>query len=87
MVVGEDPFNYERIWNMLYTGVPPFLTREALNSGEAIVAISAIDTAVWDIIGKALNRPVYQLLGGARDKVRAYASGGHRYGNCGIEIP
>ena len=86
VVVGEDPFNYERIWNMLYTGVPPFLTREALNSGEAIVAISAIDTAVWDIIGKALNRPVYQLLGGARDKVRAYASGGHYTGTGTAEL-
>ena len=77
VIVGEDPLNYEGIWNKLYTGVPPMLTREALNSGEAIAAISAVDTAIWDIIGKALNQPVYKLLGGARDRVPAYASGGH----------
>ncbi len=77
VIVGEDPLNYEAIWNKLYTGVPPMLTREALHSGEAIAAISAVDTAIWDIIGKALDQPVYKLLGGARDRVPAYASGGH----------
>jgi D-arabinonate dehydratase len=77
VVIGEDPFNYERIWNKLYTGIPPYLAREALNSGEAIVAISAVDTALWDIIGKALKQPVYKLIGGARDRIPAYASGGH----------
>ena len=84
VVVGEDPLNYERIWSKLNPGVPPFLTREALHSGEAIVAISAVDTAIWDIIGKAMGQPVYRLLGGARDRVRAYASGGH-YTAEGVE--
>ena len=77
IVVGQDPLNYERIWDRLYVGIAPYLCREALHSGEAIVAISAIDTALWDIMGKAFNQPVYKLLGGARDKVLAYASGGH----------
>jgi L-alanine-DL-glutamate epimerase-like enolase superfamily enzyme len=48
-------------------------------SGLALLAISAIDTALWDVRGKAFGIPLAQLLGGARDKVPAYASGA-RYG-------
>ncbi|NLJ80074.1 MAG: mandelate racemase/muconate lactonizing enzyme family protein [Firmicutes bacterium] len=44
-------------------------------SGAPIAAISAIDTALWDITGKAAGLPVYKLLGGSADKVRAYAGG------------
>src|SRR5262249_22480430 len=84
VVIGEGPVNYGRIWKQLYIGLRAVLTRETLTAGEAIDEIRAVDTAVWDIIGKVLNRPVYQLLGGARDKVRAYASGGH-YISTGIE--
>ena len=43
--------------------------------GAAIQAISGIDIAIWDILGKALNKPIYKLLGGEfRPRVRAYAS-------------
>lgn len=72
LVIGEDPFDVERIWNkMFYNTLLPG------RRGTIIRAISCIDIALWDIIGKAVNKPVYKLLGGYRDKVPAYASGGY----------
>jgi L-alanine-DL-glutamate epimerase-like enolase superfamily enzyme len=41
-----------------------------------IAALSGLDIALWDILGQACGRPLYQVLGGARDRLRAYASGG-----------
>ncbi len=70
LIVGDDPRLTERIASKL---------REAASScgpgGVFSLALSAIDTALWDIKGKALSQPVAQLLGGFRDKVPAYASG------------
>ena len=45
--------------------------------GFALRAISAVDIALWDLFGKIANQPVYRLLGGTRDTVEAYASGGY----------
>ena len=67
-VLGKDPSRIEDIWNTLY--------RAGFYRGGGILmsAISGIDQALWDIKGKALNVPVYQLLGGAcRDRVRVYS--------------
>ena len=66
--IGKDPFNAEDILQNLY--------RAVYFRGSVIMsAISAIDIACWDIKGKALGVPVYQLLGGkTRDKIRVYAS-------------
>ncbi len=67
-LIGKDPFMSEDIAQNLY--------RAVYFRGSVIMsAISAIDIALWDIKGKALGVPVYQLLGGkVRNKVRAYAS-------------
>lgn len=67
-LIGKDPFNAEDIQQNLY--------RATYFRGSVIMsALSAIDIACWDIKGKALGVPVYQLLGGrTRDKVRCYAS-------------
>ena len=67
-LIGKDPFNAEDILQNLY--------RAVYFRGSVIMsAISAIDIACWDIKGKALGVPVYQLLGGkTRDKIRVYAS-------------
>ena len=65
-VIGKDPFDYEVIWNALN------------NSGNLknVGATSGVDIALWDIMGKALDVPVYRLLGGAfRDRIPCYASG------------
>jgi galactonate dehydratase len=65
-LVGEDPARIEHHWNVMY--------RSSHFRGAAIMgAISAIDIALWDIKGKALGVPVYDLLGGrCRDKARVY---------------
>ncbi len=66
-IVGEDPFPPERLWTRLYNGM-----LHGNRRGWAIMCIGAIDVALWDICGKALGRPVYQLLGGgerSRDQI------------------
>lgn len=70
LILGEDPFKVELIWSKLYRSSARFGRR-----GVAISAISGIDIALWDIMGKALNVPVYELLGGkTRDEIQVYAS-------------
>jgi L-alanine-DL-glutamate epimerase-like enolase superfamily enzyme len=69
LLMGENPHAVERIWDKMY--------RQAIHGrkGETMMAISKIDLALWDLKGKLLNAPVYELLGGpSRDKIRAYAS-------------
>ena len=70
-VIGRDPFDVEVIWEELYNKVKDYgLT------GMTISAISGIDIALWDIIGKAVNKPIHKLIGGAfRTKLQAYATG------------
>jgi L-rhamnonate dehydratase len=69
-VVGEDPFEIDRLIHKMYEG-SIFFGRQ----GAAIQAMSGIEIALWDIVGKATKRPVYQLLGGGfRKTFRAYAS-------------
>jgi len=70
IVLGEDPFETEKIWHKMYQH-NIYSGRE----GIAIHAMSGIDIALWDIKGKALNLPVWKLLGGGfHSKIRAYAS-------------
>lgn len=70
-IIGEDPMEIEAIWQKLYTR-----TFWGYGGGGLIFgAMSAIDIALWDIKGKALGVPVYQLLGGKTNKkLRTYAS-------------
>ncbi|MEA5016663.1 MAG: mandelate racemase/muconate lactonizing enzyme family protein [Candidatus Limiplasma sp.] len=70
LLLGEDPFDTERIWDKLYRGTIYYGRR-----GVSMQVMSGVDIACHDLMGKAVGRPVYKLLGGAyRDKVRAYAS-------------
>jgi L-alanine-DL-glutamate epimerase-like enolase superfamily enzyme len=70
VVVGRDPFDVEVLWDEMFER-SYFYGRK----GAAITAMSGIDMALWDIVGKATDQPVYKLLGGGyRDSVRAYAS-------------
>ena len=64
--------NPAKIWDLLY--------RETLLAGRrgmGLRAISAVDLAIWDLLGKRHGLPLYALLGGTREPVRAYASGGY----------
>jgi L-rhamnonate dehydratase len=69
-VLGQDPFEIDRLIHRMYEG-SIFYGRQ----GAVIQAMSGVEIALWDIVGKAVRRPVYQLLGGGfRKKFRAYAS-------------
>jgi D-galactarolactone cycloisomerase len=72
LLVGMDPTEIDTIWDKAYVrgGHKEFGTR-----GIGVVALSGVDMALWDILGKAHGVPLYQLLGGkCRDKVPVYAT-------------
>lgn len=71
IIIGMDPMKNEAIWDKMQKK-----TFWGQGGGTVVTAgMSGIDIALWDIKGKTLNTPVYQLLGGkTRDKIRAYAS-------------
>lgn len=70
ILLGRDPFDVEVLWESMY--------RATLNYGRkglVVEAISAVDIALWDIIGKATGQPVYKLLGGkTKERIPVYAS-------------
>jgi len=70
LLVGEDPLDIDRLWGRMYEGTL-YYGRE----GAAIQAMAGVDLALWDIKGKALKKPVYELLeGGDRRSLSVYAS-------------
>lgn len=71
LLIGEDPFDVERIWDILWRS-----TESYGRTGITMHAISGVDLAIWDVIGKALNQPVYKLIGGAtKERIPAYCTG------------
>ena len=73
-VVGADPFQIERLWRSVYYGEGYESHDHHQHPDHATMGVlSAIEMACWDIVGKALNQPVYNLLGGRyHDKLRSY---------------
>ena len=72
LLVGMDPTSIDEIWDKAYVrgGHKEFGTR-----GVGVVAMSGVDIALWDIVGKVQALPLYQLLGGkCRDRVPVYAT-------------
>ncbi len=67
ILLKKNPFETEKIWRDIYN------TMNRITFG-IFQSISVIDCALWDIKGKVLGKPVYQLLGGYQNKVKAYAS-------------
>lgn len=74
-LIGADPYRIEQIWDTIYRK-----TFWAQGGGPVVFGgMSAIDEALWDIKGKALGLPVYELLGGrCHDQLRVYANGWYR---------
>lgn len=83
LLVGRDAFEIEKHWDAMFRS--PALdsmnrsihTLDLANKGILMQAIAAVDTALWDAWGKALDLPVYKLLGGFTDKVPVVAIGGY----------
>ena len=66
-LIGRDPFAIETLWQELYNS---FFRGGPINA----TIVSGVETALWDIKGKALNVPIYELLGGrARDRIKVYS--------------
>ncbi len=64
LVIGKNPLHRESVWNAMWPRVFPL----------APGAMAAIDIALWDLVGRMAGLPLYQLLGGARDRILSYAS-------------
>ena len=83
-IAGRDPRDVAGIWETLYNGSRArYVAREGRTfpivgrRGITVSAISGIDIACWDLLGKSLGQPVWRLLGGrVRERIPAYASGG-----------
>ena len=72
VLIGADPLDGNVLWNIMYD----LMRERGYYGGFMLDSISACDTALWDLRGKILDQPVYQLLGGAyRDRVPCYVSG------------
>lgn len=71
LVIGEDPFCTEKVWHKLRQETA-FLGPEGL----VVDAISALDIAMWDLLGKVTGQPIYKLLGSDKASVPTYASDG-----------
>jgi galactonate dehydratase len=75
-LVGQDPLNVEALWERIRTaGI-----FAGAQGGQYLAALSAVEIALWDLAGKALGVPVYQLLGGkVRDRVRLYCDSANHH--------
>jgi L-alanine-DL-glutamate epimerase-like enolase superfamily enzyme len=69
MLRGESPFEVGRVWS--------FLEKQLRRNGSGLVhlALASIDTALWDIVGKAVDQPLHRLLGACHERVPVYGSG------------
>jgi len=82
LLAGQDPFAVERLWDQMFRATLPYGRK-----GLPIMAISAVDVALWDIVGKATGQPLWRLLGGkVRDPLPAYSTGNdvERYRSLGF---
>lgn len=80
MLIGKESEPIEDLWNLMYW-------RTIAHGRRSVVmgALSGIDIALWDLLGKAVHKPVYQLLGACSDQVPSYASGGFYAPEKGID--
>jgi len=87
-VEGQDPRNVELIWDQMWRATMPYGRK-----GLTVQAISAVDLAIWDCLGRLREEPVYALIGGkTKDKLPVYATTSRpdlakRWGFNGAKIP
>ncbi len=76
MLVGQDPLNVEALWERIRTmGI-----FAGAQGGQYVTALTAVEIALWDLAGKAVGLPVYQLLGGkVRDRIRVYCDSANHH--------
>lgn len=95
LLLGEDPTRVAYLWETMYNGPRLGLALSYGRSmpvsdapGMLMCAISGVDVALWDLAGKAAGVPIHRLMGGGvRNRVRAYASGGHGWrGQIGEQL-
>lgn len=77
LIIGERAYETNKIWKKLFKQMDRWD-----RSGIAMRALSGIDMALWDIIGKAANMPIYKLHGAAREDIEVYYSGGYYAASC-----
>ncbi|WP_133013426.1 mandelate racemase/muconate lactonizing enzyme family protein [Marinomonas flavescens] len=74
ILLGRSPFDVEVLWEEMYNTTRPYG-----QGGSAVNAISGVDIALWDVMGRVLNKPIHSLIGGAfRTEVTPYATGFYR---------
>lgn len=76
-LLGESPVSIIKLWRKMYNAMAVWDRR-----GISSRAIGALDIALWDLLGKTANLPIYKLIGGYREKVPAYYSGGYYPVSC-----
>jgi L-rhamnonate dehydratase len=82
LLIGQDPIAHEMLWDQMHR----YMVHG--RQGDAMLAISAVDCALWDLKGRWLSQPVYRLLGGpTRDTVPCWASMFSTWAACGIGRP
>ena len=87
LLVGQNPFDIEKLWDQMFRSTLPYGRK-----GLPLMAISAIDIALWDIVGKATGQPVFNLLGGrTKDALPVYSTGNdvafyHKLGFTGFKL-
>ena len=70
LLIGADPWDFEMLWQLMYRRTMAFGRK-----GIGMTAISAVDIAIWDLLGKSVKQPVYRLLGGkTKPRIPVYAS-------------
>ncbi len=86
LIIGEDPFMVERIWEKMFKTT---VSRESVIKGwgkePTLSLMAAIDAGLWDIMAKAAGLPLYKLLGGYRNEIPVYVTGGYYREGKGIK--
>lgn len=77
LIIGQDPFEYLRLWDNMFSMNGVGLKGRREGGSRGIMAYGGVDTAIWDIMGKATKKPVHKLLGGYNDSLPVYGSGGY----------